>query len=257
LDAVENALALNWYLPEDVAPDRRKALVEEGHQRRLLDAWPRLPQKIFGGKSARDVEVDPTGMPVMAIPLARLARVDASKLSDQDLLVCYERAQQARYLPAVQVLGRQIVSRSSLDEQLDKSAVYAMLAQLAKDAAEASQLFDEARRVAEAKGNSSARIDLIELSALMGRGDVQSADRVLQHIRNEHLREPGIAQALYSLLAQWGIIRPDGSMAAPAGEAVLGGGSPAAAEAAGKIWTPGSDPAPGGGKKPAIWTPGM
>src|SRR4029079_15064013 len=125
-------------------------------------------------------------------------------------------------------------------------------------AAEAGQLFEEARRVAEGKGNSSARIDLIELSACVGRCDVQSADRVLQHIRNEHLREPGIAQALHSLLAQWGIIRPDGSMAAPAGEAVLGGASsPAAAEAPGKIWTPGGDPAPGGGKKPAIWTPGM
>ena len=37
-----------------------------------------------------------------------------------------------------------------------------------------------------------------------------------RYIRDEHLREPGIAQALYSMLAQWGIVRPDGTMAAEA-----------------------------------------
>ena len=93
----------------------------------------------------------------------------------------------------------------------------------------------------------------------MGQGDLRQADRLLKHIRTEHLHEPGIAQALYSLLAQWGIIRPDGmpagERAAEAAGLVVPGGE--ASEPASKIWTPGSETASGGGKKSAIWTPGL
>ena len=163
-----------------------------------------------------------------------------------------------RFLPAAQALGREIVRRPSLDQEVDKAAVYSLLAQLERDLTQAKADLDAARAIAEAAGKSSARYDLVELAVCMGQGDVASADHLLHHIRDQHLREPGIAQALYSLLAQWGLVRPDGSIAAespsaPAGLVVPG----AAAEPAGKLWTPGSEPAAAGGKKSAIWTPGM
>jgi hypothetical protein len=89
---------------------------------------------------------------------------------------------------------------------------------------------------------------------------VPAADRLLKHIRDDHMREPGIAQALFQVLSDAGIIRPDGSMASAPPAAAPGlvvpgsGGSTPAAEPS-KLWTPGSDQ-PAAGKKSAIWTPG-
>jgi hypothetical protein len=88
---------------------------------------------------------------------------------------------------------------------------------------------------------------------------VAEADRLLHHIRAEHIREPGVAQTLFEILAEAGIIGPDGKPAGvPAGAGaqeapglVVPG---AAAAESGKIWTPGSD-APAAGKKSTIWTP--
>jgi hypothetical protein len=300
--AGDDALALDWYLPADLAPSDRRQLLQAGHRQRLLVEWPELPQRRLSGQTPRQAaadprlritvlaailnlelssdmlvgfdfnelrlalglpespKIDPAGQSVLAMPLVRLARLDRTKLSDEDLLIAYDRASQARFMHAIMLLGREIVGRASLDAEVDKAAVYAMLAQLANQPEQAAQDLDAGRRIAEASGKSTARFDLIELAIHMGQGDIPQADRLLKHIRSEHLREPGIAQALYSLLAQWGVIRPDGSPATdrqgePAGLVVPGGA--AASEPAGKIWTPGSEPAAGGGKKPAIWTPGL
>ncbi len=204
-------------------------------------------------------KIDPAGQSVLTLPLVRLARLEVAKLGDEDLLIAYDRASQARFMHAITLLGRELVGRASLDAEVDKGAVYAMLAQLASDPEQAAKDLDAGRKIAEAAGKSTARFDLIELAIHMGQGDIRQADRLLKHIRTEHLREPGIAQALYSLLAQWGVIRPDGSPATePAAEAaglVVPGA--AAAEPASKIWTPGSEAAASGGKKPTIWTPGL
>jgi hypothetical protein len=97
----------------------------------------------------------------------------------------------------------------------------------------------------------------------MNHGDLPGADRVLHHLRTEHIREPGVAQALYQALLDAGVINPDGSpamqapAAAPAAGLVIPGEAAAAPAGGGnKIWTPGSEPAAGaGGKKSAIWTP--
>ncbi len=297
---VDDALALDWYLPADIAPTERRSLLQAGHRQRLLIEWPDRPQLLFGGQTPRQAaadsrlritvlaailnlelssdmlvgfdfnelrralglpespKIDPAGQSVLTLPLVRLARLETTKLSDEDLLIAYDRASQARFMHAIMLLGREIVGRASLDAEVDKAAVYAMLAQLANEPEQAAQDLDAGRKIAEGAGKSTARFDLIELAIHMGQGDIRQADRLLKHIRTDHLREPGIAQALYSLLAQWGVIRPDGSPATerggePAGLVVPG----AEAEPAGKIWTPGSDTPTGGGKKSAIWTPGL
>ncbi len=87
------------------------------------------------------------------------------------------------------------------------------------------------------------------------RGEVAEADRLLNHLRAEHMREPGVAQALFQILADAGIIGPDGRPVGTPGGAGEAAEmiAPGAAEP-GKIWTPGSDQ-PTGGKKSAIWTP--
>ena len=302
MNAVDDALGLKWYLPEDTAPALRRTLLDEGHRNQLLKRWPDLPQQVFGGRTARELAgdpqqrvqvlaailcldmgphahliaadfnqlrrelglpeagpIDPTNQSVLELSYARLGRLEVDKLSDHDLLLAYERTQEVRFLSAAELLGREIVRRPSLDKEVDKAAVYALLAQLQNDLTQAAADLDAARSIAEAAGQSSARYDLIELAVRMGQGDVAGADRLLHHIRDQHLREPGIAQALYSLLSQWGLIRPDGSLAAESQAAQSGLVVPgaAAAEPAGKLWTPGAEPAAASGKKSAIWTPGM
>ncbi|HEX4147213.1 MAG TPA: hypothetical protein VHY91_27195 [Pirellulales bacterium] len=297
----EDALALEWYLPEDIAAAERRQLLAAGHRQRLLVEWPEVSQQRFSGQTPRQAaadpklritvlatilnlemasdllvgfdfnelraalglplaeKIDPAGHSVLALPLVRLARLDVAKLGDEDLLIAYDRASQSRFMHAIMLLGRELVGRPSLDAEVDKGAVYAMLAQLASDPEQAAKDLDAGRKIAEAGGKSTARFDLIELAIHMGQGDIRQADRLLKHIRTEHLREPGIAQALYSLLAQWGVIRPDGSPATevPGDAAGLVVPGAAAAEPASKIWTPGSETAGSGGKKPTIWTPGL
>ena len=64
-----------------------------------------------------------------------------------------------------------------------------------------------------------------------------------------------MAQALFQLLAEAGIIGPDGKPTAPPAREAAGIVVPGAAAAEpGKIWTPGSEEP--GGKKSALWTPG-
>ena len=47
----DDALALEWYLPADIAPAERRQLLQAGHRQRLLVEWPEMPQKLFGGKT--------------------------------------------------------------------------------------------------------------------------------------------------------------------------------------------------------------
>jgi hypothetical protein len=70
------------------------------------------------------------------------------------------------------------------------------------------------------------------------------------------MQEPGVGEALADLLVQAGVLRPDGTPAAPpeaaAAAAPQAGGPAPGTPDAGKLWTPGSETGGGGGK---IWTP--
>ena len=114
-----------------------------------------------------------------------------------------------------------------------------------------------ARRIVVKRGESPAALLLEELRLrlLMGR-DVGECDRLLQQLRANHINEPGVAQALYQLLVEFGIISPDGRPAAKgraAGETVAEAAAPPEPS---KLWTPDA-PAPASEKKSALWTPDM
>ena len=42
------------------------------------------------------------------------------------------------------------------------------------------------------------------------------ADRLLRHLQSEHVNEPGIAQGMFQILVDAGIVRPDGTPVAAA-----------------------------------------
>ena len=188
--------------------------------------------------------VDPTTTSAIALPLVRLSRVDAQKLKDEELLRLYQMADHFRHVAALRKLAAEVIARPSLDKQLDKAEVYGILAQIEPDTDKAVDYLDLARKTAEANKTSTAPWDLAELGMRLARGEVAEADRLLHHIRNDHMREPGVAQALFQILSQAGIIGPDGRPTAAAaagreGASIVVPG--AAAAEPGKIWTPDMD----------------
>lgn len=307
--AIDHLLTLSWRLPADTTPQQRAALMREERAARLLERWPQMPQKVFGGKSPAEAAgdpqvrlrvlgailliettignsladdfdynalrrqlglpeagpVDPKLFPREEVPLVRLARVDLAKLNDEALADELERARHFADQRALRWLAPEVVRRPELKDADVKAYAYGVLAQSEPDLARARGYVEEARKTAQAAGRSTAAWDLAELRLLIGRGEHTSdAMALMQHIHRDHLREPGVAQALYQLLYEAGIIDEAGMPvaaaaapgAAPAGAGlVVPGAAAAAPTAGGKIWTPGSEPAAGGGKKSAIWTP--
>ena len=118
-------------------------------------------------------------------------------------------------------------------------------------------MLHKAQDAAKAKGKSPARYLLAEIPLRLQRLEQQEFVRLVDTLRTKHINEPGIGQALYSLLAQLGLVQPG---QAGAGAPRMGGApqmaAPAAAPASG-LWTPEqpSSPAPAGKSK--LWIPGM
>ena len=212
--------------------------------------------------------IDPKSSRVSDAGLARLARVNVEALSDEQLLRFYQAADHFRHVAALKPLAQEVIARDSMSDKVDKAELYGVLAQVEADTDKALEYLEQARQQAEAAKKSSAPWDLAELAMRITRGDMAEADRLLTHIRNEHLREPGVAQGLFQILSEAGIIGPDGQPTAAAAAAAAGAGGAAGQPAAdivapgaaaaepGKIWTPGADQ-PAGGKKSGLWTPDM
>ncbi|MEX2114385.1 MAG: hypothetical protein WD845_14420 [Pirellulales bacterium] len=207
--------------------------------------------------------IDPKSGRLADVGLARLARLEVEQLSDEQLVQFYQAADHFRHIAAIKKLAHEVIARENLDAKLDKAEVYGILAQIEADTDRALEYLELARKTAEKNKKSTAPWDLAELALRIARGDVAQADRLLTHIRNDHLREPGVAQALFQILAEAGIIGPDGRpTAAAAAAAGAGPEAPgfvvpgAAAAEPGKIWTPGGEQT-SGAKKSGLWTPDM
>ncbi len=222
-----------------------------------------------------DVEVGPTfdfnrlrtelGLPILQpiepgdadigkLPLVRLERIDAAKAGDRDLSMAFQRASAFGAVGALPRLAREIAGRESLKTSEDQLHACSLLARLERDPDKALEYVSQGREAAEAAGQSSARWDLMELSASFARQDVEAINRLLNHIQVEHMREPGVPEAVTHLLVQAGVLRPDGSPAMPPEAAAQTTAAPAPEQPGGKLWTPDSEAggSSGGGK---IWTP--
>lgn len=196
---------------------------------------------------------------IRKLPLTRLARLDYSGLSDDDLIFLYHRASRTSATAALRKICLEIVGRDSLDdnEQVNKEAVYRTLAALwMHDPEKSVQFLEEGKRRAIRHGHSPAEFLLADLQIAVGQGDMARFERNLQELQVRHLNEPGIREQLISILMRLGLLRPDGSMRAPRSPAP----EPAAAAPGGesKIWTPDSGGAAApSGEKSKLWVPGM
>jgi len=201
-------------------------------------------------------------IPTTSLPLIRLARVDVTKISDDDVLAGYRRAVSFGAQTAVEKFGRELVGRDSLVGRDERLQAYRLLARMTDNPDEAIELIEAGRKATLDGGGSCANWDLLELSLRFERMESSEITRLMSHIESQHGREPGVIEALTQMLVQMGVLRPDGTPAMPMGAppaaepsiVVPGGSEP---EESGKIWTPDGSSGSSEGEKPKLWTPGM
>ncbi|MGA2062790.1 MAG: hypothetical protein ABSG67_20145 [Thermoguttaceae bacterium] len=187
------------------------------------------------------------------LPLVRLARVSAEKLPDEELVQAFQRAVGYNHRTAVVKFGKEIIDRPAFAERKERALAYMTLARMEDDLDRALMYVDAGRKATDSTGKSHATWDLEELSLRFARQEIPEALQLIRHIENTHINEPNVSLILTQILVEAGLLRPDGTPNIPPGhpEAEMAA-SAAAAEEPGKLWTPGSESAGGGGK---LWVP--
>lgn len=214
---------------------------------------------------AAPTPINPNEVEIDLLPLARVSRADLSQASDEGLFGLYERAVLAGANEVVHDVAKVVIDRPSSAELFPREDLYYRLISLEQDPAQAQQWVDRARSAADAEGKSNATWDILELELRVVNGEMEEANRLVQHLRSEHLNEPGIAEQLYQLLYALGAVPPPGeggppqmqpAGAMPAGAApIQSGEGVAAGEPSSKLWTPGDDSSDGSSGEKKIWTP--
>jgi len=200
---------------------------------------------------------DPAGLDIASpgIGIGRLARLDAARLSDPQLLTALQRSVMKNLSAAMYRFGVEALSRSSTQKQLELDSVYQVVVRSSPDSATTLHWIEQARRSAEARKVSPARWLLTELSARIGRGEAAEARRILETLYARHAKEPGVADAVKRILESYGLL----DQAPPAEQ------RPAPAEAAPppeaepkRIWTPdqANAPSPSAAGQSKLWIPG-
>ena len=199
--------------------------------------------------------IEPGDQPLRDLPLVRVPRLKVEAVSDDDLVHLYRRAVMVAAQAAITRIAQEAVRRPSLADRIPPPEAYQRLIAAESDPDRVLELIAEARAKSESAGQSTAPWDLAELELHITSGHAEQAKDMLARIERDHLDDPHVANALYRLLYETGVIPPEAvGPQAPLQEelpmAAVGG----AAEPAGsRIWTPESD-RPSGGKS-TLWTP--
>jgi hypothetical protein len=130
------------------------------------------------------------------------------------------------------------------------------LAQHTGDREAAVAHLTRARKEAAAANLSPAAALLAEFPLRLLNSEMAEAQEILGVLQTKHMREPGVAETLYRLLREFGIIRDEHLQSMPQGEMAAAPSRPAAPDAGSALWTPDA-PAPSGeGERPSkLWLP--
>lgn len=251
--------ALGGRTPREVASDptyriRLLALIRayeiEYQQKRQVADFNELRRSL--GLPPQET-LDPAGVDMERAPLLRLGRYDYAKMTDDQLLSIVRRAGSVSHVEALRQAALVALDRPEMKGKFDKCDAYDILAQLESDLDKAIDFNTKAQESAKELGRSPARYLLSEFDLRLARRETGELSRIINQLQSKHIREPGIAEAVYMKLVNLGVINPDGS---PRGAAA----PTAATPETGGVWSPESvaaAAAPTGEQKSKLWLPGM
>ena len=257
--------------PRAVARDpeggrRVEAIVREGEsmsrRRDACDGWTAVRAKL-GLPIPTEVVSE---KPLAEVPPLRWHRLDFKRLDIEELRGVFATALDAGFERAAERAAEEIASRPDVAPE-DRWEALGVLEDRAESSARKLEILSELRGVARTLKANDGMLDVAELRVRLQRGDQADMMRLLDHLRREHSRDQQVLQALAEVLMEAGI--DIGGLAgrggAAAGMAAAGGmpgaagvpgGGPTPQPEAGKLWTPGGEPAGPAGEKKVIWTPG-
>jgi hypothetical protein len=196
--------------------------------------------------------IDPSPGTINQLPLIRLTRVNIEKLSDEDLVQAFQRAVGYNHRTAVVKFGKTIIDRPAFAQRKEKVLAYITLARMDDDLDQALMYIEAGRKAADEPGQSNALWDLEELSLRFARQEIPEALNLVRHIESKHINEPNVSMAITQILVQAGLLHPDGTPAIPTRQQAEMAAAGAPSAEPGKLWTPDSESAGGGGK---LWVP--
>ena len=198
------------------------------------------------------------------ITAVRMGQVNFKGMDDEKLVALFQRAGITASYRALTNICNEILSRDSLEEQIDKTSVYLMLARMEPELEGAIQLIQKARNLCIGKKVSPARTLVAELEARLERGAVDRAPDLIREIEAKYIQEPGVGNELMRVLIRFGIVDPRGNP----GDAMADMAADQGPGDSNYVWTPGGgNPAPEApandstGDQPPeekkLWIPGM
>jgi hypothetical protein len=177
--------------------------------------------------------IDPGQTPIAEVPLSRQARIEADKLADEALTPAFQRATVLGAMEAAHRFAREIVGRPAFEGRPERFQAFSLLIRAVRDSDQALAWIDRARGEIDKAGRSNASIDIMELAERFKRLEVQEASRLMRHIEQKHIREPGVA------------VGPEAEMPAvdeaKPGELWVPDAAKSAAAEKSKLWMPGMD----------------
>jgi hypothetical protein len=207
--------------------------------------------------------IDLSERSISQLPVSHYCRLDLSRLSDDDLVAAYRYAYAVNAGGILRKVALEVVSRDSLGERADKVGVYSVLAELAHTTDESLEWLEKSRKLATAEGESPVFWLIDELKLRIFRREPDKCRALVNEITSRYLHEPGVQEALSSMLHSLGFTVQDGLMASAADIADITGPQPAALDSTSK-WTDealGEPEAPiAAASKPAaskLWLPDM
>lgn len=193
---------------------------------------------------------------VNQISAVRMGQVNFAGMSDEDLMSLFQRAGMTASYRALTNVCNEVLNRDSLEDRIDKSNVYLMLARMEPELETAIQLIQKARNICINRKVSPARTLIAELEARIERGDVERAPDLIREIESKYIREPGVGNELMRVLVRFGIVDPRGN---PQAEMMAAEASEEAPADSRYVWSAENPNPPE--EKPAeekkLWVPGM
>lgn len=235
---------------------RVEALVSEGEAtaRRadMNDAWARI-RAALGIPPVAAIE---SKQPLDDVPPLRWHRLVMPGVEIDQLRGVLVTAIDAGFELAAERAAKELIARADATPA-DRWQAWGFLEQRATLTHEKLAIIATLRGLAADLKANDGMLDVAELRIRLQRGDQADIMRLLDHLRAQHARDQQVLGALAEVLMEAGIdlsAVSRGNAGAPAGAAAGIPAAPSSAQAGG-IWTPGSEPAAGGGEK-KIWTPG-